>query len=126
MSQGISIAVIGDDDADATLGLYGVDDTLELDIDGLDSGDDSGHICRMSDHVWIGEIDEDEVSAFANLGDGRVGDAFSAHFGRFIVSLHIFATRDKHIGLTGKLFFATTIQEIGGMCELLGLGDACL
>lgn len=118
--------MIGGDEGDAVFGEGRFDDAFELGVDFFERDEERFLVAGVSDHVGIGEIDEDKVGAFFDTLDRFVRNFFGTHLWRLIMGRDVLAALDEDVFfvLVGQL--AAAVEEVGGVGVFLRFGDVSL
>ncbi len=81
----------------------------------------------MTDHVRIGEVqDDDVVLVLIKPLHELIGHEVGAHLRLLVVGCYLFRGRDQGAILTGERLFPAAVEEEGDVGVFLGLGDAQL
>ncbi len=124
VDEEFSVAVVGGDEQAAATLADGLVDAAELSVDGLDGADGGLHLAGVTDHVGVGEVDDDDVEGGVADGlDDGVGDAGGGHLGGEVVGGDLLRG-DEGAVLAGKGLLDAAVEEVGDVGVLLGLGDA--
>src|SRR5574344_369769 len=117
----IGIAMVGNDDSLITRFLHGVDDLTNAIVHGKNGLGDGIVNARMSYHIAIGEVDNDEIIfILLDSSDQLVFHFISTHLRLQVVSGNLWR-RHKNTVLTLIRLFTTAIEEERYVCVLLGL-----
>ncbi len=100
---------------------------VEAAVDGLDRLHRRRQHAGVTDHVGIGEVDQDEgVVALVELLEQRARQRLGAHLGLVIVGRDVARRRHEHAVLAFEGLLATVVEEEGDVRVLLGLRHAQL
>ena len=126
VDHAIGVAVIGGDAGHAAHLSNGVGYLLHTPVDCLDRLDCRVEHTGVTDHVAVGEVEDDDVilAALDRL-DAFFGDLIGAHMGLHIVGGDSRGL-DKDTILALILLFNAAVEEEGDMRVLLGLSDTQL
>ena len=124
VDEHLGVAVIGGDEEVASALLDGLIDAVELGVDGLNGLDGGLELAGVTDHVGVGEVDDDDIEGGVVDGlDDGVGDAGRGHLGREVVGSDLLG-RNEDAVFAGERLFDASVEEVGNVRVLLGLGDA--
>ena len=119
----VAVAVVGNDDAFVAVVESRGDGVTQHGVDGGDRLGDGFINARVSDHVAVGVVDDDEiVFLFGNSLAKRVANFEGGHF-RFEVVGSDLRRRDEDSILARERRFTSAIEEECDMGILLRLGD---
>ena len=118
--------MVGNDDDLVTRCACCLDSGIGAVVDGLDGALDGGIHARVTHHVAVGIVDDDEVVLLCLDGLNEfVLDLVSAHLGLEVVGRHL-GTVDQDAVLVLEGFFSAAIEEECDVGIFLGLGDVQL
>ena len=124
VDEHLGVAVVGGDEEGAAALTDGRVDAAELGVYGFDRANRGLHPAGMTDHVGVGEVDDDDVEGGVVDGpDDGVGDAGGGHLGGEIVGGDLLRG-DEGAVFAGEGLLDAAVEEVGDVGVLLGLGDA--
>ena len=120
------IAMIGGDDHGTTSIIDRGADFTEGMIDRLGRFQCGFEDTGMANHVWVGNVADDQIKGARSDRGSELGGEFRATHLRLQVVGRDSRRCDQHTFFTWERIFAPTIEEEGDMRVLLSLGDAQL
>ena len=126
MKHLLAIAMVGCDQCLAALFQDCIQNAPGAGVDGFDRPDGGAEDARVSDHIGVGKIEDDQViEAFFDPFDHFVGERNGAHFGLQVVGGD-FRRRSHDSLLAGVGGFLATVEEVSDVRILLRFGHASL
>ena len=117
-----AVPVVGGDEGLSAFFQEGIEDTTGAGIDGFDGPDRGGEDPGMTDHIGVGEVEDDEViEAFLDPIDHLVGERDGAHLGLEVVGGDL-GRRSHDTLLAGVGCLLAAVEEVGDVGVFLRLG----